>query len=54
MSPRRKRTGEGAHEPMAMTVAGDRSGRKANVRLAVVLAIVAAVFYFGILVLKHP
>ena len=53
MSPRRKRTGEGGHEPMAMTVEGDRSGRKANVRLAVVLAIVAAVFYFGILVLKH-
>ena len=39
---------------MARTVEGERSERKANVRLAVVLAIVAAVFYFGILVLKHP
>ena len=37
-----------------MTVKGNRNGRKANIRLAVVLAIVAAVFYFGILVLKHP
>ena len=42
------------HEDVTMTVDGERSGRKANVRLAVVLAIVAAVFYFGILVLKHP
>jgi hypothetical protein len=39
---------------MTMTVDGDRSGRKANVRLAIVLAIVAVVFFFGILVLKHP
>ena len=39
---------------MTMAVDGDRGGRKANVRLAIVLAIVAAVFYFGILVLKHP
>jgi hypothetical protein len=39
---------------MTMTVDGDQSGRKANVRLAIVLAIVALVFYFGILVLKHP
>ena len=39
---------------MARTVEGERSERKANIRLAVVLAIVAAVFYFGILVLKHP
>ena len=54
MSPRRKRTVEGAHEPMAMTIGGTRSGRRANVRLAIVLAIVAAAFYFGILVLKHP
>ena len=37
-----------------MTVDDDRSGRKANVRLAIVLAIVAVVFYFGILLLKHP
>ena len=42
------------HEDVAMTVDGARSGRKANVRLAVVLAVVAAVFYVGILVLKHP
>ena len=53
MSPRRKRTVEGAHEPMAMTIGVNRSGRRANVRLAIVLAIVAAAFYFGILVLKH-
>ena len=39
---------------MATTVEGNRSGRKANVRLAIALAIVAAVFYVGILVLKHP
>ena len=39
---------------MARTVEGEQSERKANIRLAVVLAIVAAVFYFGILVLKHP
>ena len=39
---------------MTMTVDGDQSGRKANVRLAIALAIVALVFYFGILVLKHP
>ena len=38
----------------AMPVDGARAPRKANVRLAIVLAIVAAVFYFGILVLKHP
>ena len=54
MSPRRKRTVEGVHEPMAMTIGGDRSGRKANIRLAIALAIVAAAFYFGLLVLKHP
>ncbi len=56
MSPRRKRTAKtakGVYEGMAMTVDGDRSARKANIRLAVVLAIVAAVFYFGIFVLKH-
>jgi len=53
VSPRRKRTAEGVYEGMAMTVDADRSVRKANVRLAVVLAIVAAVFYFGILMLKH-
>ena len=39
---------------MATTVEGNRSGRKANVRLAIALAIVAAAFYVGILVLKHP
>ena len=38
---------------MAMTVDGDRSGRKANVRLAVLLAIVAALFYVGIFVLQQ-
>jgi DNA primase len=41
-------------DEMTMAVDGDRSGRKANVRLAIVLAIVAVVFFFGILVLKHP
>ena len=54
MSPRRKRTAEGMHDDMAMTVGGDRSGHKANVRLAILLAVVAAAFYVGILVLKHP
>ena len=39
---------------MATTVDGDRSGRSANVRLAILLAIVAAVFYVGILALKYP
>ena len=39
---------------MAVTADDDRNARKANIRLAVVLAIVAAVFYVGILVLKHP
>ena len=39
---------------MAVTADDDRNGRKANVRLAVVLALVAAAFYVGILVLKHP
>lgn len=38
---------------MAMTVDGDRNGRRANVRLAVLLAIVAALFYVGIFVLKQ-
>ena len=52
MSPKRKHTVEDVTEDM--TVDGDRCARKANVRLAVALAIVAAVFYFGILVLKHP
>ena len=42
------------HEDMTMTVDGDRSARRANVRLAVVLALVAVAFYVGILVLKHP
>ena len=53
MSPRRKRTVEVMHEPMAVTVEGGRGGRKANVRLAVVLAIVAVAFYVGIFVLQH-
>ena len=39
---------------MTMAVDGSRVGRKANVRLAIVLALVAVVFFFGILVLKHP
>ena len=39
---------------MAVTADVDRNARKANVRLAVVLALVAAAFYVGILVLKHP
>jgi hypothetical protein len=38
---------------MAMTVDGDRSGRRANVRLALLLAVVAALFYVGIFVLKQ-
>ena len=53
MSPRRKPTAEAAREPMAVTVDGGRGGRRANVRLAVVLAIVAAAFYVGIFVLQH-
>ena len=53
MSPRRKRTVEAAHEPMAVTVEGGRGGRRANVRLAIVLAIVAAGFYFGMFLLQH-
>ncbi len=40
------------HDDMAID--GNRSGRRANVRLAIVLALVAAVFYLGIIVLKHP
>ena len=54
MSPKRKRTAENACEGMAMTVDGDRSVRRANVRLAVLLAIVAAVFYVGIFMLNQP
>ena len=42
------------HDDMAMAVDGNRSGRRANVRLAIVLALVAVVFYLGIIVLKHP
>ena len=53
MSPRRKRTVEVMHGPMALTVDGGRGGRRANVRLAVVLAIVAVAFYIGIFVLQH-
>lgn len=53
MSPKRKRTAEGAYEGMAMTIDGDRSARKANIRLAVLLAVVAAVFYVGIFMLKQ-
>ena len=41
-------------DEVAMTVDVARAARKANVRLAIVLATVAAMFYFGILVLKHP
>ena len=54
MSPKRKLTAEDASEGMGMTVDGNRSARKANVRLAVLLAIVAAMFYVGIFMLKHP
>ena len=36
-----------------MTVDGDRRGRRANIRLAILLAIVAAAFYFGMFVLKQ-
>ena len=42
------------HDDMAMAVDGNRSGRRTNVRLAIVLALVAVVFYLGIIVLKHP
>ena len=52
MLPRPKRTADGA--AMGMTVDSPRATRRANVRLAIVLALVAAVFYLGILVLKHP
>ena len=51
MSPRRKPTAEVMHEPMAVTVEGGR--RRANVRLAIVLAVVAVTFYIGIFVLQH-
>jgi len=53
MSPRRKPTAEAMHGPMAVTVEGSRGGRRANVRLAVVLAIVAVGFYVGIFLLQH-
>ena len=53
MSPRRKPTVEALDEPVAVTVEGGRGGRRANVRLAVVLAIVAVAFYVGIFVLQH-
>ena len=39
---------------MAVTADADRNARRANIRLAVVLALVAVAFYVGILVLKHP
>ena len=39
---------------MAVTADDDRNGRKASVRLAIALALVAVAFYVGILVLKHP
>ena len=38
---------------MVVTVDDDRGGRRANVRLAVALAIVAAAFYVAIFVLQH-
>ena len=38
---------------MAMTIDGARRGHRANIRLAVVLAIVAIFFYVGIFLLKH-
>ena len=41
-------------EGAAVPVGGSRGGRKANIRLALVLAIVAVAFYVGIIVLKHP
>ena len=52
MSPRRKPIAEAMHEPMAVTVDGGRGGRRANVRLAVVLAIVAVAFYVAIFLLQ--
>ena len=45
---------DGAQGDVAITVDDDRNARKANIRLAVVLALVAIAFYVGILVLKHP
>ena len=54
MSPRRKPTAEVMHGPMAVTVEGGRDdGRRANVRLAVVLAVVAVAFYVAIFLLQH-
>ena len=41
-------------EGAAVSVRGSRGGRKSNVRLALVLALVAVAFYLGILLLKHP
>ncbi|MCY4222317.1 MAG: hypothetical protein OXC25_01270 [Thiotrichales bacterium] len=41
------------HGPMVVTVEGDRGGRRQNVRLAVMLAIVAVAFYVGIFLLQH-
>ena len=38
---------------MAMTIGGERSARRANRRLAIALAVVAVMFYVGILMLKH-
>jgi len=52
MSPRRKPTAEVMHGPMAVTGEGGRGGRRANVRLAVVLSIVAVAFYVGVFLLQ--
>ena len=41
------------HESMSVTVEGGRGGRRANIRLAVVLAIVAAAFYVAIFLIQH-
>ena len=38
---------------MVVTVEGDRGGRRQNVRLAVMLAMVAVAFYVGIFLLQH-
>ena len=37
-----------------MSAGNNRSGRRANVRLALVLAVVAVAFYVGIIMLRHP
>ena len=37
-----------------MSAGDNRGGRRANIRLALVLAVVAVAFYVGIIMLRHP